>query len=173
MILGNDVFIDDTCRFMRPQLVSIGSHAAIDFCFYCTTKLTVGDYVHISSHVSVIGGGEAELSMDNFSFISAGSRIICRSDNMKGDGMVGPTIPKKYQDSRTGNKVTIEKFAGVGTNSVVLPDITMAEGSILGANSLLTKSTEPWTVYAGSPAKPISIRSKENILKMYEEMNQA
>jgi acetyltransferase-like isoleucine patch superfamily enzyme len=41
----------------------------------------------------------------------------------------------------------------------------MAEGSVLGANSLLKESTEPWTIYVGSPARPIKIRDKESILK--------
>ena len=39
----------------------------------------------------------------------------------------------------------------------------MAEGSVVGAHSLLTKDTEPWTIYAGSPARPIKIRDKNKI----------
>jgi acetyltransferase-like isoleucine patch superfamily enzyme len=50
-------------------------------------------------------------------------------------------------------------------NSVVLPGVTMAEGSVLGSNSLLKTNTEPWTVYAGSPARPIRKRNKD---KAYE-----
>jgi acetyltransferase-like isoleucine patch superfamily enzyme len=46
-----------------------------------------------------------------------------------------------------------------------MPGVTLAEGSILGANSLLTKDTEPWTIYVGIPAKPVKIRNKEKIIK--------
>jgi putative colanic acid biosynthesis acetyltransferase WcaF len=46
----------------------------------------------------------------------------------------------------------------------------LAEGSVVGANSLVTKSTEPWTVYVGSPAKPIRIRDKESVLKFALEL---
>jgi galactoside O-acetyltransferase len=45
-----------------------------------------------------------------------------------------------------------------------MPGVTLAEGSILGANSLLTKDTEPWTIYVGSPAKPVKLREKEIII---------
>jgi acetyltransferase-like isoleucine patch superfamily enzyme len=51
------------------------------------------------------------------------------------------------------------------TNAVVMPGITMAEGSFLGANSLLKENTEPWTIYAGNPARPIRKRPRE---KCYE-----
>jgi galactoside O-acetyltransferase len=48
--------------------------------------------------------------------------------------------------------------------------VTLAEGSILGANSLLTKNTEPWTIYVGSPAKPIKIRDKESVIQLGEKL---
>lgn len=170
MILGSDVRIDESSKITRPELATIGNHVAIDFCFYCTTKLTVGNYIHISSHVSVIGGANTELVLEDYTFISTGSRIICRTDNMKGDGIVGPIVPRQYSDSQSGTMIKIEKFAGVGANSVVMPDVVMAEGSVLGSNSLLRKSTEPWTIYAGSPARPISIRNSDKILQMAQEL---
>ena len=53
---------------------------------------------------------------------------------------------------------------------VVLPGVTIAEGSVVGANSLVTKSTEPWTVYVGSAAKPIKKRSIELSYKFAKEL---
>jgi galactoside O-acetyltransferase len=41
----------------------------------------------------------------------------------------------------------------------------LAEGSVIGANSLVTKSTEPWTIYVGSPAKPVKARPKEKMIE--------
>ena len=51
-----------------------------------------------------------------------------------------------------------------------MPGVTLAEGSILGANSLLTKDTEPWTIYVGSPAKPIKIRRRDIILNYVNQI---
>jgi acetyltransferase-like isoleucine patch superfamily enzyme len=65
----------------------------------------------------------------------------------------------------TYSTVTFEKYAGCGVNCSIMPGVTLAEGSILGANSLLTKDTEPWTIYVGSPAKPVKIRDKDKIIK--------
>ena len=51
-----------------------------------------------------------------------------------------------------------------------MPNVVLAEGSVVGANSVITKDTEPWTVYVGSPAKPIKKRNKESILEPASKM---
>jgi galactoside O-acetyltransferase len=40
----------------------------------------------------------------------------------------------------------------------------------LGANSLATKDLEPWTIYVGSPAKPVKMRDKDIVLKYAKEL---
>ena len=51
-----------------------------------------------------------------------------------------------------------------------MPGVTLQEGAILGANSLLTNDAEPWTIYVGSPARPVKTREKDIILKIYDKM---
>lgn len=164
LLKGDDVFINNTAIFKRPELCEIGSHNAIDNGVIISTQLSMGDYIHIAPYVVVIGGAKSKLILENFSFVAAGTKIVCGSEDYTGIGLVGPTIPEKY---RTINYTTVkfEKYAGCGVNCSIMPGVTLAEGSILGANSLLTKSTEPWTIYVGSPAKPVKIRDKDKILE--------
>ena len=77
---------------------------------------------------------------------------------------MNPQVPLEYRDPSI-TTVTFKAFSCIGVNTCVMPGITLAEGSVVGSNSLLTKNTEPWTVYAGSPAKPIK---KRKIGKIYE-----
>lgn len=167
---GNDVRIHDNAFFTNPYRVKLGNHVAIDYGFYCTTQFNSGDYVHISSHVSVIGGSVSKLDIDHFGFVATGSRIVCGSDEMLGAGMVGPFIPDEYEDNKIISTIKIGMFAGVGCNSTLLPGAELATGSILGANSLLKGRTEPWTIYAGSPARPISDRRSDKIISNAREM---
>jgi len=168
--VGDDTFISKNVEIRRPHLVSVGSHSAIDTGFYCTTQAEIGDYIHIAPYTTVIGGADGLLRMGHFSSIAAGSRIICGSDNHLGDGLVGPTIPDQYKDSLKIEPVIFEKFVNIGTNVVVMPGVTLAEGTVVGSNSFVTKSTEPWTIYVGNPAKPIKVRKKETMLKYAKEM---
>jgi len=155
---GVDVRIDDWVRITRPELVDIGNHVAIDFGFFCSTRMQIGDYVHISPHVSVVGGSEGLLAIADFVTISSGSRLICNGETFSGEGLVGPFIPKELRDTLKCAPIRLERFCGIASNVVVFAGCLVAEGSVVGAGSVLTKSTEPWTVYAGAPARPIKRR---------------
>jgi galactoside O-acetyltransferase len=59
--------------------------------------------------------------------------------------------------------VRIGPHAIVGANAVILPGVHIGEGAVVGANSLVTRDCEPWTVYAGTPAKPVKARPSDTI----------
>ena len=165
---GEDVFLGNYMDITRPHLAEIGNHSAIDSFFYCTTQLLVGDYVHVSAQVSVIGGKDSYLKLDHFSFVAMGSRLICGSEDYTAGGLIGSTIPAKYKAPTKIAPITFEAFAGCGVNTIVMPGVTLAMGTMIGAGSVVTKSTEPWGIYLGQPAKLIKFRSPENIAKTLE-----
>ena len=166
--VGSDVRISENAEITRPHLVSLGSHIAIDSWVYISTQLECGDYIHIAPGVTILGGEASILKMGNFTNIGSGSRIVCASDNFK-EGLISPVVPIKYRTA-INKPIVFEDFATLGVNCVVLHGVTLAEGTIVGANSLITKDTEPWTIYAGSPAKPIGKRDKKRALESAKEL---
>lgn len=168
---GRDVYISGNVVIKRPQLVSVGSHVAIDDYFYSTVKMILGSYLHFSPHISVIGGADATFWVGNFCTISGGARIICKGDRMLGDGLVGPIIPPEYRDKVVGNSIIIESFCSIGTNVVLMPDVKLAEGVVVGAGSVVTKPiTSPWTIWVGSPARKVKDRPREKMLAYAKEL---
>jgi len=167
--VGIDVFIHDSVVIKHPDKSIIGSHVAIDNGVIVSTQLQIGNYVHIAPYVCMIGGKFSSVILEDFSFIAAGTKIVAGSEDYTGLGLVGPTIPSEYREINY-TTVTFEKYAGCGVNCSIMPGVTLAEGSILGANSLLTKDTQPWTIYVGSPAKPIKERRKDIILEHSKEL---
>jgi dTDP-4-amino-4,6-dideoxy-D-glucose acyltransferase len=167
--IGNDVIIHEDCVFKRPHDTIIGNHVAIDKGFYCSTKLIIGDYVHISPYVTTIGGASSSIILENFTFIAAGTKLVAGTEKYAEDGLIGATIPSKYR-CLVLDKIIFERFSGCGVNCVIMPGVRLAEGSVVGANSVVNKDTEPWTVYVGSPAKPIKIRPHKNILEYAKEL---
>jgi acetyltransferase-like isoleucine patch superfamily enzyme len=170
MITGHDVYISTSAEITRPEFCKVGNHVAIDSFFYCTTQLIIGDYVHISPQVAVIGGKTAVLEVEDFCFLSVGSKYVCGSETFRGHGLIGPLIPNEYKDQQKIEPIVLKRFSGVLANSVVLPGVTMAEGSVLGASSLLTSDTEPWTVYVGNPARPIRIRPSQTAYEYAKQL---
>lgn len=167
--LGEDVFISEHAIIKRPENVSIGSHVAIDNGVTVSTSLEVGDYIHISPNVTFIGGANSKVTLKDFTFIASGTKVVAGSESYTGEGLIGPTIPLKYRRVDFSH-VTFEPFSGCGVNCSIMPGVTFGEGAILGANSLATKDLDPWTIYVGSPAKPLKIRDKEVILKYALEL---
>lgn len=160
--IGEDVIISHLASITRPHLVSIGSHVAIDAWTYISTSLTMGDYIHIAPNVTILGGADAHLEMGNFTNIGSGGRIICASDDFK-QGLISPVVPDEYRNV-INKPVIFEDFSTLGVNCSVLPGVTLGEGSIVGANSVVLRDTEPWTVYAGSPARPVGKRDSKRAL---------
>jgi putative colanic acid biosynthesis acetyltransferase WcaF len=54
--------------------------------------------------------------------------------------------------------ITIGRHAWICARAVVGPGVTVADGAVLGLASVTTKNLEPWTVYAGAPARPVRQR---------------
>jgi len=171
MKIGEDVVLPEVYDIRYgDDRVEIGNHVAIDSYFCCSTKLKIKDYVHIGPLVSIIGGKTAYCEIGNFSGMAAGCRIICASDEYLGEGIINPLVPDKYKDNIICEPVIFENFVTLATNTIVFPGVRLAEGSVVGAGSVVTKSTKPWTVYAGNPARPIRERKKEVILQYAKEM---
>ena len=66
----------------------------------------------------------------------------------------------------------IEDDVWIGSHVVILPGVKIREGSIIGAGSIITKSTKPYSISAGNPCKLIKMRfSNENLDLHLEEIN--
>ncbi|MCC3158798.1 hypothetical protein LJ737_16255 [Hymenobacter sp. 15J16-1T3B] len=167
---GDDVFISANVEIRRPQLVTVGSHVAIDSGFYLTTAAEIGDYIHIAPYITVIGGEQSRVVVEHFVSIAAGSRLLCGSDRFMGEGFTSVTVPDEYRDTVDFSTIRCGRFSGIGTNAVVMPNVTIGEGCVIGACSLVTKDTEPWTIYVGVPARPVKVRPREKMLEYAKKL---
>tara|TARA_R110000824_G_scaffold94915_2_gene228619 strand:- start:2454 stop:2984 length:531 start_codon:yes stop_codon:yes gene_type:complete len=166
--IGEDVRINPLAEIIRPELVSMGSHIAIDQWTYISTQMEMGDYIHIAPSVTILGGAGALLKMGNFTNIGSGSRIVCATDDFE-QGLISPVVPIEHR-TIVNKPVIFEDFATLGVNCTVLPGVRLAEGTIVGAGSVVTRDTKPWMIYAGSPARPIKPRNSDRAYKSAKEL---
>ena len=54
--------------------------------------------------------------------------------------------------------VIIEDDVWIGANAVLLEGVTVAQGSVIGAGAVVTKSTQPYSISAGIPARQVGLR---------------
>ena len=52
-------------------------------------------------------------------------------------------------------KIVIENDAWIGAGAIIMPEVTLGEGAVVGAGAVVTKDVPPYTVVVGVPARPI------------------
>ncbi|SEH05458.1 dTDP-4-amino-4%2C6-dideoxy-D-glucose acyltransferase [Candidatus Venteria ishoeyi] len=90
-------------------------------------------------------------------------QIFTRSDDYSGETLTNSTIPEKYRNVLK-KEVFVGKHSIVGAGSIIMPGVILAEGTSVGAMSLVRKNTIPWSIYLGSPAKKLKDRKKDLLL---------
>jgi acetyltransferase-like isoleucine patch superfamily enzyme len=60
-------------------------------------------------------------------------------------------------------KITINDDVWIGAGAVIMPGITLGKGSVIGANAVVTRDTEEYSINVGVPAKKINDRRNMNI----------
>lgn len=147
---GENVLISDLVSIVRPQLVELGNHVAIDPWLHLTTALVTGNHIHISARATIYGGKAGLLQMGHFTNLSAGATVICGSDQFKGDGLIAAAgIPDEFRDTLTIEPVIMEDFVNTGAGVTLFPGVHIPQGVVLGAGTTVrsSKELEPWSIY--------------------------
>ena len=74
--------------------------------------------------------------------------------------MTNPSVPIKYTGGVCGT-VTLKRHVIIGANTVIIPNLTIGEGTSVGAMSLVKKDLDPWGIYAGIPVRRLNDRKKD------------
>lgn len=110
--------------------------------------------------IGVKVGKSCRIASRNFSgepyLITIGNHVqICRGVSFYTHGG-GHVVRRKVHDFDFFGKIKVEDWVYVGAFSHIMPGVTIGEGSIVAAGSVVTKSCPPQSVVAGNPARIVS-----------------
>lgn len=166
---GENVSISRKASFYGIERIEIGSNVRIDdFCVLSAGRegIAIGSYVHIAVFSALIG--RDRISVCDYANLSSRVSVYSSSDDYSGQYMTNPTVPEKYTGVQHA-PVEIGRHVIVGSGSVILPGVVLAEGVAIGALSLVRKSIPEFEIWAGAPAKRITDR-KRDLLKLEKEL---
>ena len=158
--VGNDVRISRDCNIVGLENIEIGDHVRIDaYCSLvaCSGYIRLGSYIHIGGFCHL--GGRGGIEMGDFSGLSQRVSIHSASDDYSGQHMTNPTVPKHLTAAKVA-PVRLSRHVIIGSGSVILPGVDLAEGAAVGALSLVSRSLPEWTIWCGSPTRQIGERNR-------------
>lgn len=157
--LGREVKISDKARIYNPELIEIGDFSRIDDFCVLSGRLTIARFVHVAAFGLLAGGSEG-IVMEDFTGLAYHCQVFSQSDDYSGLTMTNPTVDAQFKSEKKA-QVRIERHVIVGAGSIVFPGVHLAEGCAVGAMSLVNRSTEPWGIYTGNPARRLKERSRK------------
>ena len=114
-------------------------------------KIILGDDVDLAWGVIITANGGVHIG--DRTMVGYNSIILSRNH----------IIPGKYNRIfGAGHKpgpVFISNDVWIGANCTILPNVTVGEGAVIAAGSVVTKNVEPFTIVAGNPAKLLRKRT--------------
>lgn len=155
---GHKVYISRFAHLYSPETISIGDNVRIDDFCILSGNINIGSNIHISAYVALFGA--KGIILEDYTGISPRCSLFSAMDDFSGNYLIGPIHPRELTNV-TGGEIILRQYSQIGAHCVVFPSITIGEGSVIGACSLITKSLEDWGVFAGIPAKWIKPRGKK------------
>lgn len=150
--IGDDVWLGPgsllvaAARFPSRPLFPAGMSA--DFKQVFDPKVTIGNRVTSTGGLTL--GAHQDITIEDDVMFAANVMI---SDALHGYSTA--SVPYKYQPMGHIAAILIKRGCWIGQNVVILPGVTVGEYSIIGANSVVTKSIPARSIAVGAPARVI------------------
>ena len=139
--------------------VTIGDHSSIEASLVLEKA---GAHIRIGSRTHVGGGtilgaaqsieiGDDVLVAFNVLITDHNSHSLCFAERR--NDVVEWLAQRKDWTNVAMAPVRIADKAWIGARAIVLKGVTVGEGAIIAAGSVVTKDVPPWTIFAGNPAR--------------------
>jgi len=138
-------------------------------------KITIGRYTSLwGPNLDIHSNQNASVTIGNFCSIARNVTFQTFNHNFK-----KPTsyfIGQNFFDEKWANEkvskgnIILNNDVWIGTHCVILTGVTIGNGAIIAANSVVTKDVPPYGIMAGSPSKLIGYRFEPSIIKQLEEL---
>lgn len=118
----------------------------------------VGKDVFVGSQVWVDSGHADLIYIGDHTHITARTVLLCHKKDLK--------TYHKYDDYAKlpymKGEIHIGNGCSTGTGTMIMPGVTIGDGAIIGAYSLVTKDIPAWTIATGRPAKVVKEIAEDN-----------
>lgn len=159
---GKRIFNSDVYTYeIRRACAKVGTNLKVNSrCKGFGANVELGDHVNLNG-CAIHGSGQVKIG----SYFHSGTELLIFTSDHNYEN--ADAIP--YDKKRIKKPVIIEDFVWTGYHTTIMPGVTIGEGAIVAACSVVTKDVPPMAIVGGNPAKVIKYRDQEHFLKLKEE----
>ena len=152
--------------------------------------IKIGKYTYGYSYLNLIEfGNGTNLEIGKFCSISEGVKIFLDYGGHNPDFTSSYPFQHLYDDKFSGKEylkehenknslggaknkgdVIIGNDVWIGLDALIMNGVKIGDGSIIGANSVITKDVKPYEFVAGNPGKHINFRFDDEIIKLLKSL---
>lgn len=141
---------------IRAKAAQCGKGLYVGGKSYVTSNTFLGDHICFNG-MSMSGNGRIQIG--NYFHSGPGCQIITSFHNYEGE-----EIP--YDNTFIDKNVQIGDCVWLGNNVIILGGVTIGEGAIIQAGSVVCKDIPPYSIAGGHPASPFKSRNVEHYLQL-------
>lgn len=139
--------------------ILVGKHTLLDrgviLRAYGNT-ISIGDNSSLHAYCVVQGGGAVK--------IGNGVRIATHTVIIASNHIIDDPSKLIYLQGESTIGVIIEDDVWIGAGAKILDGVTVRRGSVVGAGAVVTRSTEPYSVVVGNPARVLRFRKQSTLV---------
>lgn len=146
-------------EIMRPDAVKIGKRFSMGTScrIYCHdpengSAISIGDRVALNDSVMINADCGGKITIGNDVLIAP--NVVLRASNHKYDSRDKPVNAQGH----AAGHINVSDDVWIGANVVILLNVSIGRGAIIGAGSVVTRDVPPYSIAAGKPAKVIGTR---------------
>jgi acetyltransferase-like isoleucine patch superfamily enzyme len=135
--------------------------------------LTIGRATYFVPVVHVGGSALGHVTIGNYSSIAQDVEILLDHKDAQRDNSHGPVPPSSLRGDRASGRpadVTIGSDVWCASGAKIFPGLTIGDGAVVAAWSVVTADVEPFTIVAGNPAREIGRRFDEETVEVLLRM---
>jgi acetyltransferase-like isoleucine patch superfamily enzyme len=148
-LFGKEIVMEDGVLVFHPETISLSDKVYVGHNTilkgYYKGEMNIGEGTWIGQNCFLHSAGG--IYIGKVVGIGPGVKILTSYHTD-----TNPDIPVMHNPLEFG-RVEIMDGADIGIGTIILPNITIGEGAIVGAGSVVTRDVPPFSVYAGSPAR--------------------
>ena len=162
-------------RQFRKKYRKLNKHNDTLIMNYCDlSKISVGVKTYGEIHITDWSHLDTKLFIGNYCSIAPGVQFLLGGEHQLYSISTYPFKVKIFGDDReAGSKgdIRVKDDVWIGTNAIICSGVTIGQGAVIAAGSVVTKDVEPYAIVGGNPARFIKWRFGETLRRKLCEVD--